>query len=76
MTSQEQTANGWVRAGSCRYEFDVRKRPGERPRVEISCLSPTGNRSRISVDTADWPAFVAAFNEANDKMCDRELMVL
>ncbi|HTQ11044.1 MAG TPA: hypothetical protein VMI31_13295 [Fimbriimonadaceae bacterium] len=76
MRSQEQTARAWLRAGSCRYEFDVRKRPGESARVVINCLSPTGNCSRISIDEEDWPAFAAAFAEANEAMTTHGLVVL
>ncbi len=71
MTSQEHYATGHVRTGACRYEFDVRKRPGEPARVVINCHSPTGHCSRISVDEDDWPAFVSGFLQAVDEMSDR-----
>jgi len=76
MKSHEEASRGWVRAGAFRYEFDVRKRPGERARVVINCVSPTGNCCRMSVDEEDWPAFVAAFNVANESMTSRELLAV
>lgn len=53
---------------SGRYEFDVRKKPGERARVVINCVLPTGHCSRMTVEEEDWPAFVNGFLKAVEAM--------
>ncbi|HVT12393.1 MAG TPA: hypothetical protein VHE55_09010 [Fimbriimonadaceae bacterium] len=55
----------------CRYEFDVKKRPGEKSRVVINCYLPSGHCSRMTVEEEDWPAFVSGFLEAVEAMSDR-----
>lgn len=67
MTSQQSFPA--ARVGTCgRYEFDVRKRPGERARVVINCVLPTGHCSRMTVEEEDWPAFLNGFLKAVEAM--------
>jgi len=68
MTLEDQITRGRIRAGACRYEFEVKKGDGEHTRVVINCFSSNGNCSRISVDEEDWPDFMAGFEEAAKAM--------
>src|SRR5579862_3486530 len=64
MIAREQTRTESPKAGKYSYEFETRERPGERTCLVISCFSPSGNCSRITVEEDLWPAFARGFQLA------------
>jgi len=49
------------RPGACHYEFEVKRKRGDRARLVIHCRMPSGLFSRMDVEEEDLSEFVRGF---------------